>query len=427
MRTRTTPVETITASGEGSKVITTIPDTGDPTYVTTPLPWSVNIQSGDIVMHDVVTPSFKKLSSNGAIVNNPMDRTLTSECDGYLRRDLTYYFRNYYHTTHYRYDYVDQCVPYDSVSGVPSMLPVPDLDIETMKSLAINEAWAAVSKAPFQGLVALGELTETLRTIRDLLFLICGRWRRVGALMRVVRRDVRVASNLTELWLTQRYALRPLYYDLLSALDALRAIGTIPRTTYRSWEADESSNTDEVSWTTGTGSYTSDWTATRYSHRNVIVRAGILVEKEFQGISVPRALGLTVDQILPTAWELIPYSFVCDWFLDTANWIQALTPRVDARPLASWVSVVNEQLQSLEVTSHTVNGVNPGTGTGKYVDTCYGGPVTTLRGSVPKTIKTVYKERIPEASVPPIPSLSIRLSVGRIADLLALIYALFAK
>jgi hypothetical protein len=426
MRTRQQSIEEVTDSGTWERVVTTIPSSGDPTYTVDDYDWSETVQSGDIVMNDIVTPSFKKLSSKGRIINNPMDRTLTSEGEGYLLRNLTYYFRSFNHGTHYRYDNLGQAIGYDDIAGMPGFLTCPSADVDSVKNLALAEAWAKVSEHPFQGLVFLGELRETLGTLRDLMFLCVGRWRKVGSLIRAARKSVAVSKTASELWLQYRYGLRPLFYEVLSAIDAIKAVGTTPRTTYRGFSktvADDEVST--TSWNAGSAEYPIQVAATRRSSSEVSCRAGVLVERELQDISIPDAFGLSVDQILPTVWELIPYSFVVDWFLNTANWLQALTPRVDVSPLASWVSVVSEQLQTTEVTSFVQEGVNPGYGSGKYVCSCYGDPSNTLVKSKPRIKKTLYKERIPEMSLSPIPSFDIRLSVGKVADLLALIRVLF--
>lgn len=58
-----------------------------------------------------------------------------------------------------------------------------------------------------------------------------------------------------------------------------------------------------------------------------------------------RTLGLNGRDLLPTLWELVPLSFVVDWFTNVGRWINAVTPNPDVRILGLWTtSVVHETL-----------------------------------------------------------------------------------
>jgi hypothetical protein len=55
----------------------------------------------------------------------------------------------------------------------------------------------------------------------------------------------------------------------------------------------------------------------------VTVRARTLDEVDF---SVANNIGFSVKGLTSLPWELVPYSFVADWFVNVGDYIRALTP-----------------------------------------------------------------------------------------------------
>jgi len=53
-------------------------------------------------------------------------------------------------------------------------------------------------------------------------------------------------------------------------------------------------------------------------------------------------MGFSWESIPITAWELIPFSFVVDWFVNFGDYIQALTPKLGIKGLSSWTTVIKE-------------------------------------------------------------------------------------
>jgi hypothetical protein len=50
-------------------------------------------------------------------------------------------------------------------------------------------------------------------------------------------------------------------------------------------------------------------------------RAGLLLEVEYQGAALAAQTGFGVYDIALTAWELTPFSFVFDWFVQVGDWL----------------------------------------------------------------------------------------------------------
>lgn len=71
------------------------------------------------------------------------------------------------------------------------------------------------------------------------------------------------------------------------------------------------------------------------------------------GQSTGAQLGLDANSIPSLVWELLPFSFVVDWWLDVGTWIRAITPSPGVVPLGSVSSVT-----SMSTTSVSLSGIS---------------------------------------------------------------------
>jgi hypothetical protein len=82
------------------------------------------------------------------------------------------------------------------------------------------------------------------------------------------------------------------------------------------------------------------------------VRAGVLYEHTF---NVNNSYGLGLENIPSAIWEVIPYSFIIDWFVNAGDYIKACTPKADVKVLAEWTTT--EVIEETEVLhSYTSTG-----------------------------------------------------------------------
>jgi hypothetical protein len=105
---------------------------------------------------------------------------------------------------------------------------------------------------------------------------------------------------------------------------------------------------------------------------------------------------------LVTGWELIPYSFVIDWFIDIGSWIRAVTPFSGARELGSMASVKDTYI--LEQQDHW---------------TYSSGHVGSFTGRSTKLEVERYQRFAHSGGL--LPSWNPRLNSVRVVDLLALV------
>lgn len=78
------------------------------------------------------------------------------------------------------------------------------------------------------------------------------------------------------------------------------------------------------------------------------VGAGVIYDRcdrnSFQRLN--EILGTRTMDIPATLWEVIPYSFVVDWFVNVGDWLQAITPNPYVSVRGSWISSSEKSTQS---------------------------------------------------------------------------------
>lgn len=152
-----------------------------------------------------------------------------------------------------------------------------------------------------------------------------GRSRASRKFKRKFRRLAR-SKNLAELWLELQYAWLPLLSDVYEAGKAYEKLTAPPRVerlrVSRVKSGLYNGSQSPSNWT-GTGPYTT--------------RKSIMIDLEEQ-LSKSRSLGLLNP--LSVAWELVPFSFVVDWFVPVGTYIDNLgiIPSLKCRTIISTFS-----------------------------------------------------------------------------------------
>jgi hypothetical protein len=130
-------------------------------------------------------------------------------------------------------------------------------------------------------------------------------------------------------WLEYRYAWRPLVHDVQDAVQALET--SFDRMSVKSGGATVNQNLSASKTTIiaipGGSASVSDLLSGSRTYRG-------------KAYAKPDGNRVTVGfDPLVTAWELIPYSFVVDWFLHVGGWIQSVSPFSGATLLGSQYSI----------------------------------------------------------------------------------------
>lgn len=395
---------------------------GTCTYPSGNNPQTVVYDSGTLVeerteatMTDIVTPKFESLVHKGFIINNMMNRVETKTADS-LATIGTYYSHKTWTCTPAKWVYYVNNVwgtrPSSAILPESDYLPAPEYDRDELVKQVVTEAWANVSLSETEALVQVMEAEKTL-----------------VSLLSIARRFIKLVVNLKSLnvlalaqeltpkqladrWMEARYALRPILYDIEGTMKAFeKAINGSPtRKTFRAGDALSLSSADSQvltnSWTSNAGTWTRFSTRDRLTTRNVNVRAGVLTE-----LDNPKIFDLFgLRQPVEAVWELVPFSFVVDWFFNIGQTLASWTPNFGLRTLASWYVVEDVIYQS--ATLHSPGTTLPA-GTPIYV------PIQNhyVLENVAVSKQVTTKVRIPNPQRSVMPSFKLRLTLPKLVDL----------
>lgn len=301
------------------------------------------------VTSDVVTPGFAKRSARGEIINNPYTSTRNTVNQSGLTVEWSSVGANRLEGW--------VTLPYKIVlAGFPFLEGLTDT---LAHNHAVNAANANVTPNDAMLLVAGAELGKTADMVRGLGGVVNNFSSAVWAALRRTKnsrsRNIRDAQAIADAWFTTRYGILPTVSDLNGSIKALRNQWRYnERVTARGSATVSDSNSGVLSayWR---GPVTSQWTV----KRNTVYRAGVLYEPTGDlNSQLATSLGLSVTDLVPTAYELVPFSFVLDWAFDVGTWLRAVSPKPGARCLSSWTTV--EQTATFDASPSQVSVVESG-------------------------------------------------------------------
>ena len=395
-------------------------------------------------MEDTVTPKFERRSQKGEIIISPMSKWKTKGvttlrpftqyglADTAGRRSRVEFSAFWGPIVHRPSNWADSPAPEYAWKPVAA-------EIQRLEQLAITEAYAGVGQPDVSTLVSIGELPETLaflwKPVKEMLSLTKrgSRWlksardrderfleqkRRFNNLPPNKRKGKKPpkkpthppftvgkwkATDISSFWMAYRYELMPLIYEFQDWQKALRQALKEPA---RETSRNKQSSSKEV--TTYDQLSTSGVTKSQITEKisfKVSSRAGVMYAPS---VEWQTRFGFTLDRVPAAAYELIPLSFVADWFWNGAAVYDALTAEFRAqRILGAWVSTTVEY-------TYTGSRVFVGyTGQG-YTSSGTGGVYFTEDG----TVKTRRQASLADIRV----KLRVSLNAKRIADGLALIH-----
>lgn len=204
-------------------------------------------------------------------------------------------------------------------------------------------------------------------------------------------------KDTSSLWLEIQYGWKPLLGDCYEASVAYEALSKGPRTakisTYRAVK-------ESVSWTAAQNKIDNRMNLSA-EQRISFQYITILTD---QPNNIPASLGLTNP--LTIAWELVPFSFVVDWFIPIGNYLQNREeiPNLSGSHYYSYMEYVN------------------GSSSGVYTPTYgYGLVGSTDKGSLISHARDSVTMSVPFPDFEPIPK---ALSSGHIKNAIALLHQL---
>lgn len=387
-------------------------------------------------MQDVVTPRFTELSAKGHIINSPMTSVKRTNTENMFTQYVDY-----------SYGYMAQCdpVPADKtwidvqlldygtrpsshiLSGDYGLPDIPsnklDTDfISTMRTQAVSKAWASATLNEAEVLVQIGESEKTVASLVSIFkrFIKIIKILKTGKLWKLKLEFT--PKELADRYMELRYALRPLLYDLVGNIAALNhEAGELnDRLTFRSFVL-ESENSEDVSTVThqtvtnSVATWKKLYELTRLADRKVEVRAGVLTELETLSKLPVWGFANPVEAV----WELVPFSFIVDWFFTVGDTIAAWTPLYGLKQLASWVVTTDTVVRSSQITDSWTDNTHLGN-----VERRINAHDFTIKGCGIGEI-LVTKTRVPDPSRYTFPTFNVRLDMFKLTDLLIIAKGIF--
>lgn len=212
-------------------------------------------------------------------------------------------------------------------------------------------AHSRVASEDFMSLVTVAEAGKTARMIaspfsgaNDLIT------RMVNRRMSLVKRGMTFALATASAWNEMRFGWTPLLYELSGIWEAYingttwehKPVRKIARSTDKDIKWVSHGN---VTVSTTTPGLTEVRMIGNFDHE-AKVSSGVLYElldANFEDATA-RRMGLRLSDVPASIWELVPYSFVVDRFVDIGKWLNAIVPKPGVKILGSWTTTVDRQL-----------------------------------------------------------------------------------
>jgi len=313
-----------------------------------------------------------------------------------------------------------------SLIAKPTWLGVPNSKADARATAKFYSQVRQVTQK-MSGPTFLGELRETLQMLRRP---AAGLWdglsRYAGDLQRVNRENRRryfrkdkpryernLAHSASGLWLENAFGWQPFINDIQDAKDAFNSLVDIPRVEHISAGGQDMKDYQGVAQTDAFNKalYFNHRTTT-YCRHTVRYRGAVKAQAATTAADRLARFGFQPSEFIPTAWELLPWSFLVDYF---ANIGDILNSAVTDTSQVAWVSK--------SILQTTINRLTGAWDTARIASAykpwrvvhCYGNP-----GDATWTIKTVQRSG---TGIPSLPSLNFSLprSAGQLANVAALL------
>lgn len=234
-------------------------------------------------------------------------------------------------------------------------------DLVSARTMVVNRAFAKAYDSKANVLVTAAELHKTIGMVRrpfgkvrDLLFLITRRYRNL------LSKGVNAVQAAQNAWLEYRLGWKPLLFDIENIGKAVAKQMTTVDFSHLAVYRSHVDRNWSGSATIPVALYPAVGSLERKENIKAKVAAGVILrENLFDESSHPwqRTFGVELHDVAASVWELLPYSFVVDRFVEVQTWLTAIQPRPNTSVEGSWqTTVVNSEtsLETLDL-SMTIN------------------------------------------------------------------------
>lgn len=369
-------------------------------------------------MTDVDTPGFHRRKSQGVLVIN----TMTSErrSVGSVLKPMAYYVKytppnpNVVWTG----SWTDNVFRHNSninafLAGGYSLLPAFS---STDAGIALASAYSSAASPDAATLVTLGEMQQTLSLLQAPVDMLLRRTRVFDRLREKMAKESRGATpaellqELSNLWLTARYGVIPLVLEAQGLINALQRTksGDVVRQTSRGFLEVSDSTSRSIALTTGPVDYYVD----QFVNWRISYRAGVTYDWV---PDLAARFGLRPADVPQAALELVPLSFVAEWFVNASNFLGALTFHMRAKQAVAWYTA------TLDGTVSTVFNQGGSETTSSKEQTSQSVILADASGSrVDESV--LRRTRLPATISDIRPGIRVKLNTARLVDAFSLLY-----
>lgn len=390
-------------------------------------------------MTDWVVPEFTKLRDRGVLLNHPMDKwrcdtaswpgqvTVTKQQQrvawprDIIKMSYTTYKKRFYYAplqghpgwvnaarTLYIADMVDRGIAFPGDSDIRQAIT----EVSSRIGSGCAQIW--VTFAEFRK--TIGMLCKALRLLRTP---IKDALRALGTTLKEAlatqRSRIRLWKKACDLWLEIRYGWRPFIYDAMALWDANVRAGSA---NHRLTKVKVVDNNEVALLGHPWFSYESIFPTAAYAAVDIRLQRYVKTGQtaDFNAMVTGPARVFGAYDIVGTAWELIPFSWVVDKFINLGNVAQALQAALLVDERIGWVSKI--ELASVSWPYTVVKQPGPIEGSGwihTYVSDSLNGPAT---GEDLETYKV--SQRLVVEDFTPVLGIEGKLDFLEYLDLLAL-------
>lgn len=296
-------------------------------------------------MMDEPHAHFKKRKASGELVFG--DMVITETTRSYVPTNIGWWDLPSRTAWYYDGDFASAA----ETLGGP--LLISEVDMGRLGEVALVKAYANAHQPKVLGGELVSDINATLSMLRrpfsgaqDLL-----KRMHKFRLKRKGKTAVMALKASKDAWLEYRYGWKPLLLDADATMHAVaerilseRKQRLVARcseqlATTRSSQFTMAPLWDPAVWQ-GSG--------TVATNSQVVAHAGVIYDVDMStGISLTNAdFGTRPSDLPSTVWEIIPYSFVLDWFVNVGDWIQAVTPVPGVTIQGSWITTIRKDIQN---------------------------------------------------------------------------------